>query len=140
MNNCTFSGNVGKPVTMKDYGDFKVSETTLAVKRRRKDKKTNQYPTDWFLLRVVGYEAERFNKYVGKGDKLTVSGEIETFKRQDGSSGFCLNVEKFDFPDKKNAEEQPPATSNGWQQKQTNNADPFNSEAPPEINEDDLPF
>lgn len=139
MNICTLSGNVGKDVALKTFGEFKVSETTLAVKRSRKDSKTNQYPTDWFSLRVAGYNAERFHKYVSKGDKLTVSGEIETFKRQDGSNGFCVNVEKFDFPDKRNQDEKPPGNTSNWQRQQNSNADPF-GEIPPEINEDDLPF
>lgn len=143
MNNCTFSGNVGKDATLKTYGDLNVSETTLAVQRRRKDSKSGKYPTDWLFLRVVGHGAERFSRQVKKGDRLTISGELETYKKRDGTDGFNIFVEKFDFPERRNQEEQtePGAQrSNGWQQqRQQDNPDPF-AGSPLEVNEDDLPF
>lgn len=143
MNTCIFSGNVGKDAEIKTYGELNVAETTLAVKRRRKDSKTGEYPTDWLFLRVVGQKAKQFAQSVKKGDKLTVSGELETFRKKDGSTGFNIFVEKFDFPDRGNREKpkEQPASSNGWrqQQRETSNDDPF-SNGQFSVNEDDLPF
>lgn len=144
MNNCTFSGNIGSEVKVKSYGETKVAEASLAVRRSRKDKRTNEYPTDWIFLRVVGYKAEQFASVVTKGARLTVAGELETYKRKDDTTGFNLFVEKFDFPEKRSQgandnQSAPGNAGNGWQQQQQNNSDPFNG-APLDLNDDDLPF
>ena len=67
-------GRLTKSPTISE-GNKKVARFNIAVDRRYKDSNGN-YPTDFFNLVSFGHTAEFVEKYLKKGTKVVVEGEI----------------------------------------------------------------
>lgn len=140
MNVATITGNLGKDIELKYTPAGKaVAKGTLAVKCSYKNS-SGEYPTNWINFIAWGKVAEILSNYSQKGDKLGITGEIQTgsYDKQDGTKvyTFEINVNGFDLP---------PKTSNTQPNTQQNNTrvdeDPFSSGSGPiEVSESDLPF
>ena len=74
MNKLFLMGRLTKDPDIKG-SDKPVARFSIAVDRRYKDKDGN-YPTDFFNLVSFGHTAEFVEKYLKKGTKVVVEGEI----------------------------------------------------------------
>ena len=105
MNIVTLIGRTTKDIELKITTSGKaVCSFTLAV---NKDYKNADGTTDADFIDCVAFEgrAETISKYVHKGDKLAVTGRINTrtYTRQDGSNAkvFEVLVSGFEFLESK---------------------------------------
>ena len=105
MNIVTLIGRTTKDLECKRTTSGKaVCSFTLAV---NKDYKNADGKQEADFIDCVAYEgrAEAISKYVHKGDKLAVTGKINTrtYTRQDGSNAkvFEIKVEGFEFLESK---------------------------------------
>jgi single-strand DNA-binding protein len=99
LNKATLIGNVGSDPDVRTIGNgSRVANFSLATSRRWNDRNGQpQEKTEWH--RVVAWDkgynlAEIVEKYVKKGDKLYVEGEIEyrTFEDKDGNTRYVTEI------------------------------------------------
>lgn len=107
INKVILVGNVGQDpeVRTTHNGDW-VAEFSLATSERWKDRDTgdDQERTEWHTVTVFGKLAEVVEKYVRKGSKLYVEGQIRTESWDDRESGqkryrtkiICRNLQMLD--------------------------------------------
>jgi single-strand DNA-binding protein len=88
MNVVHLIGNLGKdPETKTLEGGVKVTSFTLATSKKFKDKSGNrQELTEWHNIVLFRGLAEIAEKYVKKGNKVSISGEIQ-YKTWDDNEG-----------------------------------------------------
>jgi single-strand DNA-binding protein len=90
-------GNVGTDITLKAMpnGDSVVN-FSLATTKFWKDKQTGEKreKTEWHRVVCFRQTADFVNNYVSKGDKVYVSGELQTRKwqHQDGSDRYTTEI------------------------------------------------
>lgn len=90
MNQCTFTGNLGRDPEMNYTPTGKaVTKTSIAVTTGYGDKAT----TMW--LNLVAWEklAENMNNFLSKGKKVLVTGQLSMRKYTDKSGGERVAVE-----------------------------------------------
>ena len=93
MNQATLIGNVGRdPEIRTTHSGEKIANITLATTDRWKDKNTGEKreATEWHRISIFGPLAGVVERYVTKGSKLMIQGQIKTRKWQDQSG-----VEKY---------------------------------------------
>lgn len=96
MNVWTFSGRVGADAELRTtQSGEKVLNFRVANDIGFGDRKTTQ----WVDCQYWGKRAEAVSSYVQKGDKITVSGEVQLveFQRRDGTPGSKLAVRVNDL-------------------------------------------
>lgn len=101
MNSVTLIGNVGQDPEVKTFDNGgKIASFSLAT--NKKYKKGNEVVTDtqWHRIVIVGGAVDVVKKYVKKGDKLAVQGELTHRKHQDTwyTDVRCLNVHLLGSP------------------------------------------
>ena len=107
LNKVMLIGNVGKDpeVTTLDKGG-KVAKFTLATSEKYTDKSGNKTErTDWHNIVAWGPLADLVEKYVSKGKKLYVEGQIRNRSwEQDGVKKFAtdINIQALQFLDSAN--------------------------------------
>lgn len=111
INNCTFSGNIGKDCEQRWTPSGKaVAHFSLPVKQGFGDHEK----TSWLTCKMFGAKAEKLPPHLTKGTKVTVVGEflIEEWEDNQGQkrSTPVLIVNSLDFSSKN------PATSTTKQQ------------------------
>lgn len=86
VNKVELLGNVGNVPEVRSAGDTRVCNLSLATSYKDK--------TEWHRLVVWGKLSDVVEKYVGKGDKLYVSGRLETRKwtDKDGIERYTTEV------------------------------------------------
>ena len=87
MKQIVIAGNVGRAAEVRIAGQNKVTGWTVAVDDGWGDKKT----TIWFDCNWWGQRGEKVAPYIGKGDKITVSGELST-REYEGKTILTVNV------------------------------------------------
>lgn len=89
MNEVRLIGRLGDaPKSFSENGTTKVAGCSLATNKVYTDKSGNKVEqTEWHQLVFFGYNAENAQKYLEKGDKVHVSGEI-TYKKYVGKDGI----------------------------------------------------
>jgi len=98
INEVTLLGNVGAEPEIKAFQNGgKVANFTLATNERWKDKKTGEIKekTEWHLVSVLGVGLVGIvEKYVSKGSRLYLKGQLETRKWQDkqGADRYTTEV------------------------------------------------
>lgn len=143
MNVATISGNLGREIELRySPSGTAVAKGTLAVKGSYKDKNTGEYPTNWINFVAFGKVAEILSNYSKKGDKLGITGEIQTgsYDNKEGQKVYTyeINVNGFDLPPKTAGSSQSASNGNNYTRIEE---DPFASGSGPiEISDDDLPF
>lgn len=100
MNKVFFSGRLTKDVELKDVGDSKVANGTIAVDRYNSD------DTDFFVFSIWGKGvAEATAKYTKKGSRILISGSIHI--DQAGDKYYTkVRVETVEFLDKPSKREE----------------------------------
>lgn len=101
-------GRLTKDVELKGEGDSRYFSNTLAVDNG-KDKDGNDRPADFIPIKAFKGTAETLAKYLKKGQKVGVCGELKTGSyEKDGQKIYTweVRVESFEFlePAKKDGE------------------------------------
>lgn len=80
VNCCTFIGNLGKDPVYKE--ELKLATFPIAVSSWGKDQETGQYKENTFFIDVAvwGAQAQAAAKYLQKGRKVAVVGELRESK------------------------------------------------------------
>jgi|SRR5690625_118590 len=87
MNKAIIMGNLGQDVELKSVGDTQVANFSVATNERwvGKDGKP-QERTEWHSIVVWGKQAENCAKFLSKGSKVLVEGNIQTRTWDDAGS------------------------------------------------------
>lgn len=89
LNQCTFTGHLGKDPTTRTFQDGgKVCSFSIAVSEKWKDKNTGEQreKTEWIPIEIFGDGlAGVAEKYLHKGSKVLIQGKFKTRKWQDQS-------------------------------------------------------
>jgi len=111
-NSVRLYGNVGQEPEVKQFENGnKVAKFTLATSEKHKDTKGNLVEeTTWHNLVAFGKQVDTIEKYVNKGDRLTIEGKItnRSYEAKDGTKRYVTEVVINDFllsgvPKSKNA-------------------------------------
>ena len=95
LNQCNFIGNVGQVETRYLASGDAVTNLSLAVNEKWKDKAgVMQEHTEWVRATFFGKLAEVVEKYVKKGDPLFISGRMKTEKwtDKDGQDRYTTKI------------------------------------------------
>lgn len=95
MNTISIIGNITKDPELKATASNKYIAFTIAVQRNYKNKAGN-YDTDFIPCLITGKPAETFAKYVKKGNKLAITGALNS-KTVEGKTYYTVMVSAFDF-------------------------------------------
>lgn len=85
VNKVILVGNVGGDPEIRSVGDGRVATISLATSQSWKDKRSGERKerTEWHRVKVWGKPVDFIEKFVVKGDKLYVEGELRTDKWTD---------------------------------------------------------
>ena len=116
MNNVVLIGRMAKDVELRKTNSGKaVASFSLAVSKDYKNEQGN-YDADFIDCVAFEGKAETISKYVHKGDKFAVIGQLttRTYENKEGKKVKVtdVKVEKFDFIESKKQTE---ATSGGFE-------------------------
>ena len=92
INRVELLGRVGAEPEMRyTQGDTAVTQLRLATDRRRQNGETT---ADWHSIVCWGKLAEAVNQYVGKGDRLYVSGRLaqSSYEGEDGQRRYKTEI------------------------------------------------
>lgn len=154
MNIITVTGHLGKDCELQTtQSGMSIFKNSIAVKRRFKNKQTNEYETDWLNITAFNKTAEMMSKWLSKGSKVFISGETQTRNYTDNNTGaerkgyeiIVNQFEKLDYrngsQDKSDNYQFQPAQDQAKQQRQSNNYQNANNQAEPvDISRESLPF
>jgi len=100
-NSVRLYGNVGQEPEVKTLeSGNKVAKFSLATTERRKDQKGHWVDeTTWHNLTLYGKQVDTLEKYVNKGDRLTIEGRISnrTYEGKDGTKKYYSEIIVSDF-------------------------------------------
>lgn len=103
MNVITLTGNLGRDFDIIDAGGTTIAKSSLAVRRDFKNKKTDEYETDWIPLTAFGKTAEIMSQHLSKGSKIEIVGKLQTsdYTDKDGNkrTSYDVIVNSFGFLD-----------------------------------------
>ena len=139
MNIMILTGNITKDPEIRYGNDNKpVARFGIAVQRQFKNK-NGEYDTDFFNLTAFGATASFVEKYVKKGTRLNVTGELRNNNyEKDGKKVYqdqiIVNSVEFGGSKKDNAGTDAPAEAPAQ-----NDGDGFNA-VDESVTEDNLPF
>lgn len=99
-NEITIHGYLGGDPELKEMqgqnGPYKRVSFSVGVSRDFGDE------TDWFSCSLSGKRAEALEKFFKKGAQILLWGSMRSYKKKDGSKGWILDADGFDFCDKSN--------------------------------------
>ena len=112
MNKVVFSGRLTRDPEMRYSNDGKaVAKFDIAV--NRKFKRENEPDADFFSCVCFGKTAEVVERYVAKGTKLMISGEVRNnnYTNREGQKvyGTQILVDEIEFCESKNSGESAPS-------------------------------
>ena len=97
VNKVILLGNIGKnPEIRSTQNGSKLASFSIATSKRWKDKQTQEYKdkTEWHKVVVFGEGlVDIVDKYVKKGSKIYIEGELQTRKWQDQSGNDRYTTE-----------------------------------------------
>lgn len=96
LNQHILIGNLGADPDIRQTQDGrKIANFSIATSESWKDKNTGEKReiTDWHRVVVFGPAAEIVEKYVNKGDQITIMGKVKTRKWQDQSGADRYSTE-----------------------------------------------
>ena len=100
MNRIVISGNICNDLEIKESGEVKILNFTVAVRRRFKDKEGN-YPTDFIRCVAFNNLADFVSTYFKKGSPILVEGSLQsnTYETENGEKRTVYNLvtENIDF-------------------------------------------
>ena len=125
MNNVVLMGRLTRDpdIRYSNQGDrqLAIARYTLAVDRRgRRDGNDGQQTADFINCVAFGKTAEVIEKYFNKGNRICLSGRIQTgsYTNKDGAKVYTTDVvvEELDFVETKgNSATSAPADTNGFE-------------------------
>jgi single-strand DNA-binding protein len=97
LNKCMFIGNLGRDPEVRSMQDGKkVANLSIGVSERWKDKSTGEKKerTEWVRVVIFGQLAETAERYLKKGSKVYVCGQMQTRKwtDKDGVEKYSTEV------------------------------------------------
>lgn len=97
MNKVNLVGNLCRDVEVKYSGGDNANailRNTVAVQRKFKNKESGQYESDFINIVAFGSSAEFLGKYFTKGQKVGISGRIQTgsYTNKDGQKVYTTDV------------------------------------------------
>ena len=95
MNKVILIGNLTKDPEMRQTtGGTNVCTFSVAVNRRFKDKNTGEAQTDFFNIVVWRQLAELCGRYLAKGRKVCVTGELQnrSYDAKDGTKRYVTEI------------------------------------------------
>ena len=117
MNKVCLLGRLCADPNMREFGDNKLADFTLAVDRglSKEAKEKAKQTADFIRCKAWGPKADLIEKYFKKGDQLALSGKIQTgnYEDSDGKKVYTTDViiEGVDFIRNQSAEENKPKQS-----------------------------
>ncbi len=107
MNTISFIGRLGKDAELKDISGTSCLSFSVASDVGFKDKKT----TNWFRCAVWGKQADALHKYLTKGTKIMVCGELTARPYDETKVSLDVRVDRIEFAggEKKSEDERPVA-------------------------------
>ena len=131
MNKCMMMGRLTKdPEIMYTNGGKTIGKFSIAVDRRFKQ--DGQPDADFFNCVTFGKQAEFVEKYLHKGTKIAIVGEVQNnnYKNKDGQTVYSTQIviNEIEFAESKRSQDGGKASDNGneWMDV-TDSADlPFN--------------
>lgn len=124
MNSFNAIGNLGRDNELKYTQKGKaVLKNSLAVRRNRKSSETGEYETDWINITFFGNKAESFSRFTRKGNKVGVTGRIQTstYENQKGDKVYYTECIAEDFTLIESNASNPDSHSDQQNQSQPNN-------------------
>ena len=118
LNDIKIHGYLGKSPELKEYRNAK-GETGHLVNFSVGVSRDNGDETDWFNCTAFGKRAEVIEKFFDRGSQIIVWGRMQSNKGKDDKTYWRLNVEGFDFCDKKSSKSTD--QSDSWQELEENN-------------------
>jgi len=93
LNKCLLIGNVGKDPEVREVGDSKVANFSLATSESWTKNGEKVEKTFWHNVVVWGKLADVIEKYVTKGSKLYIEGAVETRSyEKDGQTRYTTEI------------------------------------------------
>lgn len=114
MNKVILMGRATKDPEVRYYGDKAIANIDMAVNRRYK--REGQPEADFFRCTGFGKTAEFIEKYIRKGTKVIVEGEIQNDNyEKDGVKhyGTKIILSSIEFAESKKSENTQPAPPSG---------------------------
>lgn len=95
MNTISTYGRVCSDVTTNNVGGRTVANFRVASKTRRKDNSSGEYITNFYNVAAWGSLGEQIAKYLKKGNRTTVTGELvlRKYKGNDGMDHFAIEID-----------------------------------------------
>lgn len=114
MNVLTIAGNVGNVQELRSVNTASGSQSVLGFSvavRTNKKGNDGKYLSQWFDCAIWGKRAETLVQYIGKGSKVTVTGEVELeqYQNKDGTPGAKMKINVRDVALQGDAGQQQPA-------------------------------
>lgn len=139
VNKVILLGRVGKQPEVKQVGENKVANFSLATSEKFNDKNGNKVEnTEWHNIVFWGKQAELIERYVNKGDELYIEGSIktETYEK-DGEKRYTVKIKgsAITFVSRSKKEGEMHHVQSEAIQSSTRNEAPFESQ-----DTDQLPF
>lgn len=85
MNKITTYGRMASDVEIREVNGRNVANFRMASQNKDKDKNTNQYGTNFYRVTVWGPMADNAAKFLHKGNRVTVSGDLVIRNYKDGN-------------------------------------------------------
>lgn len=137
MNNLTIMGRLTRDPEVRYGGKDNTAIATFDVAVDRRFKRDGQPTADFFRCVAFGKLGEFVEKYLNKGKKIVLMGEVQNnnYKDKNGNMQYSFKViaNSIEFAESKKAQEE-----NGTAQSQPSNDDDFMSISQSEV--DKLPF
>lgn len=144
VNKVIIIGNIGADPEVRTFPNGnRVASFSVATSKKWKDKVTGQdkVKTEWHKIVTYNALAEIVGKYLRKGSKVYIEGELETTKYTDKAGIeryttqiICSSLQMLD-PKPDNGQSSPQ-----HQQKLNDNQASFQAQEPPPLTEDDCPW
>lgn len=95
MNNISVVGRVCSDVTLKDVNGRNCANFRIAANTRRKDKNSqnNDYITNFYNVSIWGAAGENAAKYLKKGHRAGITGELVIRPYKDSNGADRISVE-----------------------------------------------
>lgn len=95
MNTITVYGRVASDVETREVGGANVADFSLAGNTKRKDKQTNEYITNFYRVNAWRSLGEIASKYLKKGNRVCVSGElvVRPYKDKNGTDKLAVELD-----------------------------------------------
>lgn len=95
MNQCNFTGRLGKDPDIRQAANSKVANFSIAVGEQWKDRQTGEKKekTTWVNVVIWGALADTVERFMVKGTFIRVSGKLQTRQyEQDGQTRYATEL------------------------------------------------